>query len=124
MEVANKTRGVVLSRNASYAKTFLQRLRGLMFYKQKKDLVIETPRESTLGATIHTHFMNYPLDVLWLDEDKNVVDFRENIQPTGMLAVWQAYKPKRPAKYIVELSVGKVGTTQPGDKIEFRGTLV
>lgn len=119
MEVVNKTREMVLSGNATYAKTFFQRLRGLMFSKKKRDIVMVLPCESEVKAAIHMHFMNYPIDVLWLDGSKTVVDAKANIRPTTILKPWTVHKPAKPARYIVELGEGKIGPTQTGDEIEF-----
>lgn len=122
MIITNKTKSFVVSEDAGWAGSFLRRLRGLMFTRRPRDLVIVSPRESVLSSSIHMMFMSYPLDVVWLDSSKKVVDLRSGVQPFSLLkpSTWRIHKPGRSAKYVVELGVGELGKTEIGDELEFR----
>lgn len=50
--------------------------------------------------------MKFPIDIVWLDSDKKVVHFAENIQPDAEPYV--EYKPPLPTRYVLELQAGKV----------------
>lgn len=66
-------------------------------------------------------FMGYPIDVLWLDSGRTVVDVFFGAPPVHVFkpATWRVYRPKKPAKYVIELGKGSIGRTEPGDLIDF-----
>lgn len=49
--------------------------------------------------------MNYPIDVVWLDADKQVVYIVENMAPDSYPT---QYTPESTARYVVELPAGTV----------------
>jgi uncharacterized membrane protein (UPF0127 family) len=49
---------------------------------------------------------DYPVDIVWLDEDKKVVYIVKNITPYKVAPV--TYKPKVLSKYVIKLPVGTV----------------
>lgn len=50
--------------------------------------------------------MKIPIDIVWLDSNKKVVDIVQNASPdAGELA---QFAPKKPALYVVELAAGSV----------------
>ncbi|OYT54207.1 MAG: hypothetical protein B6U72_03335 [Candidatus Altiarchaeales archaeon ex4484_2] len=121
MRVINKTKGLIISHECSLAGSLSSRMRGLIL-SDKKDLVLASPREDIRSSSIHMAFMQYPIDVLWLDSNMRVVDLRRNIQPLNPLIkdTWRVYKPREPAKYVVELGKENIIETDIGDEIEFR----
>ena len=90
-------------------------------FSKPKDMVLVSPREDVAGATIHMCFMLCPIGVVWLDSNFIVVDLATRIMPFSPLKpkTWRVYRPKKSAKYVIELGVGNVGDTAIGDKIEF-----
>ena len=80
-----------------FCNTFFSKFRGLMFSK-RKNLVFVLEKESRFNAIIHMLFVFYPINVYWLDKDKNIVDFRKRVMPFTIKI------PRRKAKYIVEIS--------------------
>jgi uncharacterized membrane protein (UPF0127 family) len=50
--------------------------------------------------------MKYPIDIVWLNKDKKVVHIVKNAPPESY--PYESFSPKRPAKYILELSAGTV----------------
>ncbi len=113
--VINESKGVVLAHRAEVADTFLRRLRGLMFKKRLEygeGLVLRPPRRGRRTCAIHTFFMRFPIDVLFLD-DGEVVDAVEELRP------WRVYVPREEAEEVVELPAGTVSRsgTEVGDEV-------
>lgn len=50
--------------------------------------------------------MNYPIDILWLDRSKTVIDMVENASPASYPST--TFKPKVPARYVLELAAGSI----------------
>lgn len=120
MKIVNKNKDFVISDNAHIADSLLSRFLGLMFSKPK-DMILVSPREDVVCSSIHMLFMKFPIDVLWLDSRMRVVDIKKKILPLDIFKrkTWGIYKPRNPAKYVIELGNGKIGNTEIGDEIEF-----
>lgn len=60
-------------------------------------------------------FVFHPIDVLFLNKNKIVVEIKENFKPFSF------YTPKNKAMYVIELGKDaiKSSKTEIGDKIEF-----
>jgi len=116
----NKTKGSTLG-YVDMADSFFSRLLGLMFkVKLERGLILEIPSgRGRRGSGIHMFFMRIPLDVIFLDEGKNVVDM-VNLKP------WQTYTPKKAARYVVELEEGafKSSGVEIGDVLDFTCDMV
>lgn len=112
----NETKNKVWHGRVKLADNFFKRFRGLML-KSKIDyaLVFVLPYETQLGASVHMFLMLQSIDVIFLDTNRNVVDFVENLKP------WRLYIPKDSAKYIVETPEGVVKhlNVELGDKISW-----
>ena len=48
--------------------------------------------------------MNYPIDILWLDDTKKVIHIERNISPDTYPE--KTFQPKIPARYVIELKAG------------------
>ena len=120
MQIIYKTKNFVIGNNAALGDTFLSRAKGLMFSKPK-DMILVSPKESIKHSSIHMFFMLYPIDVIWLDRRLRVVDIKKGLPPLRLfkISTWRVYKPKKPAKYVIELGVGKTKETDIGDEIVF-----
>jgi len=98
------------------ADTFFSRFRGTMFKKKlEKGLILTLPNtRSRRGSAIHMFFVRFPLDIIFADKDKNVVDI-VSIDP------WKTYTPKKPAMYVIEMEKGTIeaSKTEIGDKLDF-----
>ncbi|HYF94080.1 MAG TPA: DUF192 domain-containing protein [Symbiobacteriaceae bacterium] len=109
MIVRNATRGLVLGYKVSGAETFRLRLLGLMFragLSPGEGLLIRPCR------AIHTHFMRFPIDVLFLDGDNRVVHMIPAMAP------WKMSPAVRAADAVLELPAGAAGATALGDQLE------
>lgn len=102
--------------HADMVNSFMSRFMGLMLKGSiDKGLVLKIPKgRGRRGSGIHMFFMRIPLDILFLDGDKKVVD-AVHLKP------WQMYNPKKPARYVVELQEGiiKSSGTEIEDELDF-----
>lgn len=121
MKVINKSKSIVLSENVEIRTSFLGRALGLML-SEKRDIILDSRFEDVTAAGIHTLFMKYPIEVAWLDNEMTVVDLNKKVEPFNPVkkSTWRIYRPKRPARYVVELGLGKLGTTEVGDEIKIQ----
>lgn len=78
MKIVVKETGLVVASHAKEAKSITQRMLGLMFSKSipNGDALWIRPCNS-----IHTFFMNYPIDVLFIDKNLRVIKIYENLKP-------------------------------------------
>ncbi len=113
--IVNKTKGTNLG-NADVANSFFSRFKGLMMVKNlERGLILKLPSDRSRRASgIHMFFMRIPLDVVFADSDKKVVD-------TVTLDPWTTYTPVAPARYVIELEKGKLteSNTEIGDELDF-----
>jgi uncharacterized protein len=113
--IVNKTKGTTLG-YADMADSFLSRFRGLMLKKDlERGLIMRLPGgRSRRASGIHMFFMRIPLDIIFLDSQKRVVDL-VSIDP------WKTYTPQAPASYVIEMEKGVIGAskTQIGDELNF-----
>lgn len=60
--------------------------------------------------------MNYPIDIIWVDENFEVVDFQENASPDSYP---NSFIPKSEAQYILEVNSGLIESRdiQLGDRL-------
>ena len=52
--------------------------------------------------------MNYALDILWFDRERNLIHIEENVTPETYTRNRTIFKPNRPARYVLEISAGTV----------------
>ena len=111
----NKSQNLLLSKNIELADTSSKRARGLMF-RRKLDaaLIFNLPTESRAYASLHMLFVFFPIDVLFLDGNKRIVDIKRNFKPFSL-----NYTPKKASKYVVELSLGRIKNTKIGDVLSW-----
>ena len=82
---------------ARVASSFLARFRGLMLTASlEPGTGLLFPRTSS----VHTHFMRYPIDVVFLDADGRVVSIRPSLRP------WR-FASARGARSVLELPPGE-----------------
>ena len=110
--VQNADRGTTLATRAKLASSFVSRFFGLMGRKQVDDgggLLL------TRSASIHSFFMRFRFDAVFLDKEDRVV----KIVP-AMRQWWIAFGG-RGAKDVLELPAGVAASTGtvPGDRLEF-----
>lgn len=109
----NITKNKPVMSKIKVARSFFERFKGLMFLKEPQPLVIEFPQSAGVTAPIHTFFVNFPIDVIFLDPNFKVVDIMENIPPANLtkLNTCKFYTPQTLAKYVLELPQGTILNT-------------
>lgn len=112
--IVNETKKTTLTKKFKFCKSEFSKVRGLMFTKRLKEALIFIFGKESLQH-IHMFFVWYPIDVLWLDKNKRVVQLKENLKPFKIILA------KNPAKYIIELENGtiKKSKTKINDTISF-----
>jgi uncharacterized protein len=112
MELYNAGNGKLIAGQVEAASTFLRRFRGLM-------LTRELPQQCALHIrpcrSVHTYFMRYPIDVLYLDEAGHVVGTDERLAP-GKIG---SRVPR--TRSVVELPAGRIRETDTriGQTVKF-----
>ena len=111
----NKTKKKKIVNKIRICRSAFSKSKGLMFSKKIYDegLVFVFKNEVKIG--LHMYFVFFPIDVLFLDKEKKVVEIKENFRP------FTVYHPNKKSKYIIELPDGAVKSSQTkiGDIIEF-----
>jgi len=114
----NKSTGKKIMPKVLLAQNHWQKMKGLMFEDPARfdyALVFCLPSESVSQATIHMLFVFFPIDVVYLDKEKNVVDIVKGLPPFSL-----GYSPKKPAKFFIELPAGKANGIKIGDSLEWQ----
>jgi uncharacterized membrane protein (UPF0127 family) len=76
-------------------------------------LVLVERSEGVANTAIHMFAVPFPIGVLWLNNQNEVVD-------KVVAKPWRLYSPARPARYVVEGPPVIVDEINVGEKIEFR----
>lgn len=115
MYLINKTKKTVLVKRFKFCKSEFSKIMGLMFTRRMKQALVFVFKKESIQH-IHMFFVWYPIDVLWLDKNKKVVQLKENLQPFRIILA------KKPAKYIIELEYGKIkrSKTEVYDQISLK----
>lgn len=80
-----------------------ERATGLMFKKELVDEAYVFAFDSNQKIPIHMLFVFFPIDVLWINSDHEIVDLKKNIMPFT-----PSVFHKGRAKYLVELPAGTI----------------
>ena len=101
--------GTVVVGRCVVADTWLSRLRGLI---GRKELLPDEGLLLTPEGSIHTWFMRFPIDIVFLESDLTVLGLREGVKPWRMSG-W------RGARAVLELPAGTCERRKlrPGDRL-------
>ncbi len=98
-EIRNATAGKSVTLTLEQANTSLSRLRGLMFRKKPVSIIFTFAWSDLHG--IHSFFVSFPFDAVYLDEEGKVVDVFERVAPfTPYLS------PRKPVRFLLEFPPG------------------
>ena len=106
--VKNLTRGAVVVSAGRVADRFWARLIGLMLAR---------PLPAGAGlvivpcSSIHTQFMRFPIDVLYVNKQDEIVGIDRDLRP------WRIGRFYKKVHYVVELPAGGADVCQVGDRI-------
>ncbi len=112
MLVRNASRDTVLGEAVEVASTAVKRVKGLLGRECLEDgqgLLFER------CSSLHTFFMRFPIDVLYMDRSGKVLKAAAGVKPFKLVAA-----PLR-AYYALELPVGAIrgSNTRVGDNLSF-----
>lgn len=112
--INNLSRKTKIAIDAKICESALSKAVGLMFSReQNKVLVFKFNHEKIVP--LHMLFVFYSIDVLFLNEERAVVELKENFKPFTFCT------PKKKVMYVVELPQSSIKKlkAEVGDKIEF-----
>lgn len=114
VRIFNVTKEVVIAQKAQLATSIGQRMKGLLgrsSLSADQALVLEP------CTSIHTFFMRFPIDVLFLDKNMCIIKAIQNMPPSRLSPIIWA------SQMAIELPAGKISqtNTRPGDTIEIKG---
>lgn len=101
MKIINQTKQTILARDVIIADTVFNRMKGLLGkkdFKQDQALVLKP------ANSIHTFFMRFPIDVIFIDYNGKVIALRENLIPWRITPIYwkSAFVIELPAKVIIQ----------------------
>ena len=113
VQIFNVTKGVVIAQQAQLAVSLGQRMKGLL---GRSELPANQALVLKPCSSIHTFFMRFPIDVLFLNKNMQIIKSIQNIPPNHLSPVLRA------SQMVIELPAGKISqsNTQVGDMIEFQ----
>jgi uncharacterized membrane protein (UPF0127 family) len=111
MQATNLTRRTVLAKDLAVADTFWSSLVGLM---GRRALEAEAGLWIVPCQSVHTFWMRFPIDVVFVDQRKTVVHVVENMKP------FRISRHVSKARSVIELpaSVIRITMTSVGDQID------
>ena len=96
---------------AKYCNSIFSKFKGLMFSnKLKKGRSIILVGNN---LSLHMFFVFFPIDIVYLDSNKKVVEIRQAIPFLSFI------RPKKKSKYVIEMNRGE-NVLKIGDKVELR----
>ena len=109
--IQNATRSSVVAERCRVATSFWARMVGLLRSPEPE------PGQGLLirrAQSIHTWFMRYPIDVVFIDRSWRVTRTAERLRP------WRTVLWARGARDCIELRTGSIAAsdTRPGDELE------
>jgi len=112
MRLINQTRNVVLADDIFIARTIFARIKGLLGRKVllPNQAIILDPCNS-----VHTFFMRFPIDLLFVDKDYKIIQAIPGFHPNRVSSIyWKSSK-------VIELPAGKLNltNTQIKDQLQF-----
>ena len=111
--IKNPAKTGIISENAELCKSIFSKSFGLMFSAKPKPLIFAFDKEKIVP--LHMLFVFFPIDALFLDKNKTIVEIKENFRP------FQFYNPKEKSAYVIELpqETVKKKNIAVGDKLSF-----
>jgi uncharacterized membrane protein (UPF0127 family) len=89
---------------------------GLMFrlrIKEDEAMVFCLPQSGIREAGVHMLFVRFPVALLWLDEERRVVD-------KALARPWRrGYRPRKAARYFVEAHPSRLNLVREGDQLRW-----
>lgn len=93
--------------HAEIADTPAQRQKGLMYKKallESQGMLFIFKEEARHGFWMKN--VNFPLDIIWMDGDRKVVDIKPDLQPCQETEICSSFFPADKALYVLEVNSG------------------
>ena len=97
-----KAEGRVIAEKTIVCSSFLSKAMGLRFRSVSNDEAYVFPFKNPVRVLMDMWFVFSPLDVVFLDERKKVIEIKENFLP------FSTYHSREKASFVVELKEGRV----------------
>lgn len=109
MKIIIESNKTVIAEKTEIVRSFWRKSLGLMFRSGIEDsagFLMEFGHEGRYG--IWMLGMRFPIDLVFLDSRKRVIDVFRRIKPFGFdPSSWRVYHPAKPAKWVLELKSGR-----------------
>ncbi|OZM58135.1 hypothetical protein CIB95_00720 [Lottiidibacillus patelloidae] len=102
MMLVNLSNGTILANKLKTAYRFFQRLKGLMF---TSELPLGEALHLQPCQSVHTFFMKYDIDVIYLDKDMKIVKITHMMKPSKVGSI------VKNANSVIELPAGSISKT-------------
>jgi len=112
-----KFKNIIIADDVKICKDIFSRSKGLRFSKPLKKgraVLFISPEESCLHTSLDMFFVFFSVDIIWLNSGKEIVDIRRNVKPFTPII-----RPKKPAKYVIEIPANSSGLLKIGNKLKF-----
>ena len=87
MKIINKSKNIVLAEDASNADNPFKRMKGLL---GKKEFMLGKALILKPCNSIHTFFMRFPIDVLFINKENKVIAFLPSFKPFRLTRIYPA----------------------------------
>jgi uncharacterized protein len=111
--ILNKTRNKIICKDKKILKSILSKAVGLMFHKKITDIGYIFVFEKEMRIDLHMFFVFFPIDLLFLDKEKRVIEIKRDFKPFCI------YYSKEKAGYVIELPAGSTKDIVVGNILEF-----
>ena len=111
--IINHTKKKIIIKKSKLCKSVICKAIGFMFRKKNPDYALIFIFRNERKNPLHMLFVFFPIDVLFLDKKKQVVEIKKDFKP------FTYYSPKNKSLYVIELPTGHLKITRKGDKIRF-----
>lgn len=110
--VFNKTKNILIADKIEIAKTPFSRMKGLLF---KKSISRNEGMLFYNTSSIHTFFMQFPIDVAFVNKERKIIKIYHSLYPNRLAFSLFSY-------FTLELAAGILKETQAqqGDTIEWK----
>ena len=112
--IKNATNNTILCNKEKVLRSHISKAIGLMFSK-KQEIGLVFVFEKLRKVDLHMFFVFYSIDVIFLDEEKRIIEMKKSFMP------FTFYFSNKKAKYVIELpqySLSK-SNTKISDLVEF-----
>jgi len=103
----------LVTKNVTLCDTYFSKIKGLMFTKKIKPILMAFNIEHVIG--IHMFFVFKPINAFWLNKSLEIVFMKKNLKPFTPLIL-----PTEQAKYVLELPISQGKDLRIGNKLVFK----